>query len=291
MKTKNCLETLKTQPLEKLSTVKVVMKCIVKENDGSFTYQGAKLKKYNEALIYLKSNYVQWIETVETCLLSRIKFQDTDLITHAITLLATNGWERTESPSLGYNALDAICERFNIPLESAGIDCSASTVNEEWNDMLQYSKTYLNLVQEHYITIWWKLFNSFDAHKWSNILGVIELLFCLPMANGHLERVFSQLKFIKTKLRTCLGENQLDDLMRIQIEGPPLSEWDATGSINLWLKEKARRVNQLQETSNSTQSTSASTSVITTESASDEDEVCGGLEFDDWVECRCTLLS
>ena len=43
--------------------------------------------------MYLKSNYmyVQWIETVETCLMSRIKFQDTDLLTHASTLLATNG--------------------------------------------------------------------------------------------------------------------------------------------------------------------------------------------------------
>ena len=103
--------------------------------------------------MYLKSNYmyVQWIETVETCLMRRIKFQDT---THASTLLATNGWERTESPSFGYNALDAICERFNIPLETARIDCSASTIHEEWNDMLQYSKRYLNLVQEDYITIW-----------------------------------------------------------------------------------------------------------------------------------------
>ena len=72
--------------------------------------------------------------------------------------------------------------------------------------------------------------------------------------------------------------------MHIQIEGPPLSEWEATGSINLWLKEKAHGVNQPQETSNDTQSTRASTSVITTESASDEDEVSGGLEFDDWVE-------
>ena len=100
------------------------------------------------------------------------------------------------------------------------------------------------------------------------------------MANGHLECVFSQLK---TNLRTCLGENN-NYLLRIQIEDPPLSEWEATGSINLWLKEKARRANQPQETSNSTLSTSASTSVITTESASDEDEVSDGLEFDDWVE-------
>ena len=90
--------------------------------------------------IYLKSNYVQWIETVETCLLSQIKFQDTDLLTHASTLLATNWWECTEPPSFGCNSLDAICERFNIPLETAGTDCSASTVHEEWNVMLQYRK-------------------------------------------------------------------------------------------------------------------------------------------------------
>ena len=52
------------------------------------------------------------------------------------------------------------------------------------------------------------------------MLAVIELLFCLPMANGCLERVFSQLKLIKTNRHTNLGEDSLDYLVRVNVEGP-----------------------------------------------------------------------
>ncbi len=45
--------------------------------------------------------------------------------------------------------------------------------------MVEYGKTFLNLVQDDYKINWWKLFNSVDASKWSNVLEVIELLFCL----------------------------------------------------------------------------------------------------------------
>ena len=148
---------------------------------------------------------------------------DTELLTHAVMLLATHGWER--SPSFGHTALDAV-----VPLESASVDCSV--VEEEW-DMVEYGTKYLNLVQDDYKVIWWKFFNVVDSNKWGNVLAVIELLFCLPMANGHLERVFSQLKLIKTNRHTALKEDTLDQLLRINTEGVPLSDWDSTGALQL----------------------------------------------------------
>ena len=51
------------------------------------------------------------------------------------------------------------------------------------------------------------------------------------MANGELERVFSQLKLIKTGHRTCLKEDTFDQLLRIHINGPPLSKWKADGVL------------------------------------------------------------
>ena len=110
--------------------------------------------------------------------------------------------------------------------------------------MVDYGRKYLNLVQEDCKVLWWKLFNAVDAKQWSNILSVVEFLFCLPMSNGHLERVFSQLKLFKVNRRTCLGEDTLDRLIRIHVEGPPLSQWDASGALNLWLNDKMRRVNR-----------------------------------------------
>ena len=78
--------------------------------------------------------------------------------------------------------------------------------------MVEYGKQYLNLVQNNYRIIWWKLFNAVDASRWKNVLAVIEMLFCNPIANGHLERVLSQLKLIKNNQHTCLGEDTLDHL-------------------------------------------------------------------------------
>ncbi len=39
-----------------------------------------------------------------------------------VTLLATNGWERSSSTSFGYEALKAVCDLFHVPLENAGVD-------------------------------------------------------------------------------------------------------------------------------------------------------------------------
>ena len=48
----------------------------------------------------------------------------------------------------GYAALDNICHWFCAPLEKTGVD--RSLVQEEWDDMVEYSKEYLNLIQEDY---------------------------------------------------------------------------------------------------------------------------------------------
>ena len=76
-----------------------------------------------------------------------------------------------------------------------------------------------------------------ETRKWINILAVIELIFCLPMSNGHLEQVLSALKLIKCD-RSSLGKDQLDNLLRIAIDSPTLSDWNPDGAVQLWWKAK-----------------------------------------------------
>ena len=116
--------------------------------------------------------------------------------------------------------------------------------------MVEYGKQYLNLVQEDYRVIRWKLFNAVDAKQCGNVLLVIELLFCLPMANGRLERVFSYLKLIKNNRRTSLKDDTLDNLLHINVEDPALSNWDATRAVDLWCRDKVCRVNHGDSRSN-----------------------------------------
>ena len=210
LKTKRKLDNLKTTTFENLPVVKKVINRIKRE-DGIVMYQQADITNYEGAVVFLCSHQAESMEAVQNCLRDRVKLQHTDVLTHSLTILAIYGWEKGEDGSFAHDALESLSTRFRVPLEMAGVDCSL--IQEEWEDIINYAKRYLNLVQENYTTIWWKLFNAFDASKWQNILRVVELLFCLPLTNGRLERLFSQVMLIKSDRQSSLGENRLDQLL------------------------------------------------------------------------------
>ena len=149
-------------------------------------------------------------------------------------------------------------------------------INEEWEDMVDYAWRYLNIAEEDNQIIWFKLFNYPESKKWMNILAVVELLVCLPMANGRVERAFSAMNVIKTNWRNCLGEDHLDDLMRIAIDGPPLPLWDASGAINLWWKDKLHR--QISDRRATPRPSHSNTSVVNI----DDDDSSDELNLEDW---------
>lgn len=51
------------------------------------------------------------------------------------------------------------------------------------------------------------------------------------------------MKLIKGERRSSLSEDRLDDLLRISVEAPHPSNWDASGAVELWWRDKTRRVN------------------------------------------------
>ena len=110
------------------------------------------------------------MEAVEDCLPDRLKLQHADVLTHSLTILATSGLEKDEDDSFAHAALESLSTRFRAPLEKAGVDCSL--IQQEWEDIIDFAKCYLNLVQENYTVIWWKLFNAVDACNWQNILAL-----------------------------------------------------------------------------------------------------------------------
>ena len=239
LKTSTALEKLAATPFDDLSTVKKVTSRIEHCEGTSITYQGAELTNHDQGIDYVKSHKDEYLANIQSCLKSRVKAQSIELLTHTLTILAPKGWEKTNDASFGYEALRHLSTRFSAHLEKAKVDCSA--LEEEWDDLIDYAKRYLNLVQDEYQVIWWKLFNGVDAKKWSNLLTLVELLFCLPMSNGRVERAFSQLKLIKTERRTCLGEGRLDSLVRIAVDAPPLAKWNASGAVQRWWTDKKRR--------------------------------------------------
>ena len=238
LKTNRNIKNLNVTNFDDLPTVKKVTSRIQDTDDGA-TYQGVQVTHYKEAVTFFRLHKDEYVKAISECLKDRIKLQHTQVLTDALHLLATQGWGRSEESDFATGPINNLANRFSIPLEKSGVDISA--LGDEWIDMLDYSQRYLNITTDNSLTIWWKLFNAPSSKNWTNILNLIELLFCLPMSNGHVERVFSIMKLIKSDRRNCLSEEHLDDTIRIMVEGPPSSQWDPNGAIQLWWKDKTRR--------------------------------------------------
>ena len=57
----------------------------------------------------------------------------------------------------------------------------------------------------------------------------------IPVGTASVERSFSQIKMIKTRLRNRLGEDNLSNLMKIAIESPEsLADEDLEQIIDVW---------------------------------------------------------
>ena len=185
-------------------------------------------------------------------------------------------------------------ERFEIPREKANAQIQES--HAEFECILVYATKYILLSTLDYRAVWRRLFHSPDASEWVNILSLIELLFSLPVSNGVVERVFSQMNVIKIKRRTLLSNDTLDDLLTISAASIPLSDFNPNEPIDLWWKDKTRRPKQSgrkkhkKRTKTVKDITSSSTDVVACDSESQSDsgsdESTNNLldYWDDWID-------
>ena len=75
------------------------------------------------------------------------------------------------------------------------------------------------------------------------VLLLVELLLSIPISNAKVERMFSLMNRVRTDFRASLSQNTLNNLIRIQMEGPPLEEFNITPAIQLWAMGATRRLN------------------------------------------------
>ena len=66
-------------------------------------------------------------------------------------------------------------------------------------------------------------------------------MMALPVSTATVERMFSQMKLIKTRLRNRLSDSNLEHLMKIAIEGPNISNVDFNEILDIF-KQKNRRI-------------------------------------------------
>ena len=67
------------------------------------------------------------------------------------------------------------------------------------------------------------------------IAKLLEIMMVMSCSTAKAERVFSQTNIIKTKLRSCLNQDILRDLLLIQMEGPARQDFNPSDAIAHWL--------------------------------------------------------
>ena len=187
----------------------------INEEKGKFSYQCQVLKNFSEAKCYYENQYSEYCVQVIDCIKSRLAWSDLTTIRDIIFILATNGWQKPieEAKSVveidfeetveNENSIESECividrliEKFRIPLEGANAD--TAEILPEFKMMVAYASQFISLSTLDYKSVWWQLFNAPNSSEWSNALILIKLLFSLPVSNGTVERIFSNLNVIKT---------------------------------------------------------------------------------------------
>ena len=79
------------------------------------------------------------------------------------------------------------------------------------------------------------------AELFPEMFKLLNILLALPLGTASVERSFSQMKLVKTRLRIRLNDSNLASLMRIAIEGPELLHVDFNEILDVF-KEKMHRI-------------------------------------------------
>ena len=111
----------------------------------------------------------------------------------------------------------------------------SSEVKAEWKTLKHYlaKKTQEDLASQLHELVTNKTLIS----MFPNLNTLASICLTIPI-----ERSLSQMKMIKTRLRSRLGEKSLSHLMKIAIESPEkLSESDLENIVDIWYR-KSRRI-------------------------------------------------
>ena len=75
-----------------------------------------------------------------------------------------------------------------------------------------------------------------------NLSKIDAICLSIPVTTASVERSFSQMKLIKTRLRSSLNDKSLSNLMKIALESPDeLTDSHLEEVVNVW-NRKSRRI-------------------------------------------------
>ncbi|GBB97182.1 hypothetical protein RclHR1_29300002 [Rhizophagus clarus] len=150
--------------------------------------------------------------------------------------------------SYGIEELKLLCEHFgNQKHKSNGTPVqpliNSSECKKEWQMVKHIMKSIRNydiIEGWHHI---WSTCPQFK-NKFPNVNILVNIVLLVPLSNANVERVFSQHKLTKTRLRNKLNVKTLDMHLMILLNAPDnIEEFNWDKAFNQWKNEHVRRVN------------------------------------------------
>ena len=117
---KNSPSNLQTAAFEDVTTVKKILARIQKGSGNEVTNQGATLAHHDQGVAFSQAHKNECTEIVVSCLREHVKVQHCDVPSHALLLLATQGWGKKQICRLIAAALDSRSSHFQVALERSG---------------------------------------------------------------------------------------------------------------------------------------------------------------------------
>ena len=129
----------------------------------------------------------------------------------------------------------------NLTGQFQGVVADSTECLEEWSSFRLFLKENCANMKQKEVVL--KLCcDSSWAQIYPNMSTLGKICRVVPIQTADVERTFSQLKLIKTRVRNRMNEKTLDSLLRIAIEGPPITEFPVTEAVKLWAAKKNRRL-------------------------------------------------
>ena len=165
---------------------------------------------------------------------------------HSFTILDPKNLPNSESQSLqdyDEQELEVLIDHYgkSKSVGDSTIDpmIDGISMKQEW----QYFKV---LVARNYpnvdISALWQLLITKHKDEIPNLAKLANICLLLPVSTACCERGFSTLNRTKTKLRNRLKTETLDTLMRIDLEGPPIENFNFAAVLSAFRSQKEHRI-------------------------------------------------
>ena len=150
--------------------------------------------------------------------------------------------------SYGDSSIDTLIQHYGKDREAQTIDGEeylkkaliSPELHTEWKTFRQFFSKHpeedMKLQLKELVT------NAMLVSMFPNLNALANICLAIPVSTASVERSFSQMKMIKTRLRSQIGASSLSHLMKIAIESPEkLSDDDLEQIIKVW-NRKPRRI-------------------------------------------------